>query len=444
MQTTTPSGARSAGFTLTELMVALAVLAIIIIVMAKITSTTAMITTVTNKHNDANDQARAVFDRMADDFSRMVRRRDVDYLFWKNSSSSQGVVNDVMYFYTEGASYFDTTTFNGGIPSGSTDNSEKDSVSLVGYRINATSGSPDYNQLERLGKPLSWDGGAYNAGQPSQNSLQPNFMVFLTYPPVGYDTINGNVATGDTSYTDPSSIAYSAAYFNSTLYGAYNNSGNPGSLPSAVGTLGGNFLNSTDVAYRSIGSQVFRLEYSFQLKDGTMSDKPIMAKSTSNGIPSSYLGMYQRPLPTDDSANTNGDGACAIGTRWFDTTNQIAYICLDATPNNAIWHELGIQDVSAIIVTLAVVDKQGLVLLKQTGGDLKNIAAKLPDYAPATATSTTTGDPAYLLDASKTTGWAYALLPGKGVSQVTGTSKLAQPLISQIRLYQRYFYLNTF
>ena len=122
---------------------------------------------------------------------------------------------------------------------------------------------------------------------------------------------------------------------------------------------------------------------------------------------------------------------------------------MDATPGYAVWHEIGIQDVAAIIVTIAVIDKQGLSYIQARGGDLKNIAAALPDYS-LTATPTTSsvaGDPGYLLDAKKSTApvsWAYALLPGNGVSKVTGTSKLPQTMISQIRLYQRYFYLNNF
>ena len=49
------------------------------------------------------------------------------------------------------------------------------------------------------------------------------------------------------------------------------------------------------------------------------------------------------------------------------SNNQIGYICLDATPNYAVWHEIGIQDIAAIIVTIAVIDKQGLIYVKSRG-----------------------------------------------------------------------------
>jgi len=432
-----------AGFTLVELLVAIAVLAVIVLATAQILGTTASLTTANNKHMDANDQARMVFDRMADDFARMTKRKDVDYVFWKNAG------NDAMYFYTEGASYFDTTTFNT-MPAGATTESEKSGVSLVGYRVNNTAavGVAPYYQLERLGKALSCDGGAYNSSPPANNSVQPNVMVFLAYPPAGNDVINGP------SFTDLTGITYSNAYFNSTLAGAYSNnsSGNYGALPSAVGSYPGSgvasvFNDSTDTAYHTVGSQVFRFEYSFQLKDGTMSSIPVMTSNAgTNGLPFGLLTATQRPLPTDDSANTNGDGTFSIGSRWYDTTNQIGYICLDATPNDAIWHEIGIQDIAAIIVTIAVIDKQGLIYIQNSGINLKTVAAQLPDYVATTTSSTVKGDPAYLLDATNNKGWAYALLPTSagGKSPLATATGMPQSMVSQIRLYQRYFYLNNF
>jgi prepilin-type N-terminal cleavage/methylation domain-containing protein len=452
-----------AGFTLVEMLVAIAVLAIILVTASKILSTTATLTTSSNKHMDANDQARAVFDRMADDFARIVRRNDVDYIFWKTSG------NDAMYFYTEGASYFDSSTYT--VPNANaTIGSEKNPVSLVGYRVNNTPTSPDYNQLERLGKALSWDGGAYNASPlpAGYNSIQPNFVAFLTYPPAGFDLSGTVPPSGVTPVTDPAGVSYSNAYFFTTLAGAYGNSGSTvGGLPSAVGTYPSGtplttvFNDSTDTSYRSIGSQVFRFEYSFQLKDGTLSAIPVMAytgsggKPGTNGVAFSFLtASSQHPLPIDDSMNDNSDGTFAVGSRWYDTQNQIGYICLDATPYYAVWHEIGIQDISAIIVTIAVIDRQGLLWAqnKSTASNsvLANAAAWLPDYSATTAvaiTGTVTGDPAYLLNPKATTGWAYTLLPGNSSSmatKMTPTPRLPQAMVSQIRLYQRYFYLNSY
>src|ERR1035441_2337099 len=134
---TSQSHSRRAGFTLVELLVAIAVLAIILVAAATILSTTAALTTVTNKHMDANDQARMVFDRLGNDFARMVRRKDVDYIFWKNTPSTTTGTNDTMYFYTEGASYFDTSAYTTVATGYSTSTPPgpgpaKNSVSLVG------------------------------------------------------------------------------------------------------------------------------------------------------------------------------------------------------------------------------------------------------------------------------------------------------------------------
>jgi len=447
-----------AGFTLVELMVAIAVLAIILVVAARILSTTATFTTVNNKHMDANDQARAVFDCMADDFARMVRRKDIDYIFWKagTNTGAANPANDAMYFYTEGASYFDSaTSFSTTGPGYSYVELQKNSVSLVGYRVNNLSTSSDYNQLERLGKALSWDGEAgYNSAlYPTYNSGQPNVEVFLTYPPAGNDVANGP-SNKDPTFLSP---AYSNAYFTSTLAGAYSNNASLsyGTLPSAVGTYPGGtpatsvFNDSTDTSYRSMGSQVFRFEYAFQLKDGTLSSIPVMQQSNTqtptavaNGVPFSFLTATQRPLPKDDSKNSNADGTFAVGSRWYDTTNQIGYICLDATPKYAIWHEIGIQDIAAIIVTIAVIDKQGLVFVQNSGIDLATLAAQLPDYVSGT-------DPANMLNpssANAATSWTYALIPTSagGKSPLASATGVPQGMVSQIRFYQRCFYLNSF
>ena len=400
-------------FTLVEMLAAVAVLALVILTGSAITMAASNVMTFNNKHMDANGQARMVFDRMANDFARMTKRRDVDYLFWKpaNASPTTKGINDTMYFFTEASGYFDSNTFSQGVHSGSgaTASSEQNAFTLVGYRVNNLSTSPNYSQLERLGLPLSWDGGTPTGTTTLTGTLLVD-MTFLTYPPAGTSPGGGNI---------------SCAYDSSTLRAAY----------PQVGTAAGNYNNGTDTTYDPIGSQVFRMEYSFQLKDGTLSDKPIMVTSSSNGVPSSTITATTHPTYANDS--TLAGGSWSVNSRWWDSTNQIGYICVDATPSYAVWHEIGIQDVAAIIVTIAVVDKQALVYLKSVNGDLNSIAAALPDYVP----THNGGDPAYLLNPLDSTSWAAALLPGGAVSS---KMSLPQPLISQIRLYQRSFYLDNF
>jgi prepilin-type N-terminal cleavage/methylation domain-containing protein len=420
------------GFTLVELMVAIAILAIIVVAVAQIVGTASKLTTVTTKHIDANSQARTVFDRMANDFARMVKRNDVDYIFFKANGAGGAGLNDTMFFFSEGASYFDNATFPTKLTGYSTTTPEKNRVSLVGYRINngtetGTPG-PTYYQLERLGKALSWD------GYPSLNPV-----VFLTYPPEGTDI----QAVPDND--NPPNGSYSTAFFNSTLYGGYSSGG--GGAPSLVGTLANNFNDGADDAatpvnpYRPLGPQVFRFEFSFQLKDGSLSPIPVMQQANTqtpaipNGVPFSNLTATQRPLPTDDVSKDNGTGPYVVGSRWYDTTDQIGYICLDPTPNAAIWTEIGIRDVAAIVITVAIIDRQGQVFVSNSG----NATTIMPKLAGAFADIIDSTSAANVV-----TTWTSAITPVSAgtASAVSTASGIPQTMVSQIRIYQRYFYIN--
>jgi len=70
---------RLAGFTLIEIMVAVAVLVILILFVAQLTNSATAIARVGTKHMDADTQARTVLDRLGFDIGRMIRRNDLDY-----------------------------------------------------------------------------------------------------------------------------------------------------------------------------------------------------------------------------------------------------------------------------------------------------------------------------------------------------------------------------
>lgn len=404
-----------AGFTLVELLVAIAVLSIIVVAIGQILGTATSITTNNNKHTDANAQARMVFDRMANDFARMLKRTDVDMIFFKNNASATAGTNDTMYFFSEGASYYNNNVFSV---------QYKNAVSLVGYRIaNGTDGitavgSSPYGQLERLGKALAWD-----TGQSASSAV-----TFLTYPPAG---------TTPLTATTPDSVTYSSAMYGSTLWGAYLTSGVDvnSAQTSLVGTLGNGFNDSADTNYHPIGTNVFRFEYSFLLKDGTQALFPVMTQTANNGLPTKQnLTAAVPPTFSDDSS-----GSYSIGSRWYDTTNHIGYICVDASKGNAIWHEIGLQDVSAIVVTIAVIDNQGLAFINTSGLDIVGtLASQFPDAQAAA--SVTNGDIAKAL----VTNWTTAIAPTSAGGTVSAGSGIPQSMVNQIRIYQRYFYLNNF
>ncbi len=69
------------GFTLIELMVAIAVLTIMMLGIMQLVNSTTTITVGGFKHMNADTEARLALDRIAFDVSRMVKRTDVDFYF---------------------------------------------------------------------------------------------------------------------------------------------------------------------------------------------------------------------------------------------------------------------------------------------------------------------------------------------------------------------------
>lgn len=216
-------GRVSRAFTLVEMLVSMAVLALLIVMINEVFSSAAMTTTQGNKHMDADAQARAVFDRMAIDFGQMVKRVDVDY-FLKSSGTDQngntqpqtgaGATsgsNDQIAFYSQVPGYYPGT-------------SAQSPLSLVAYRVNSNPNSPYWNQLQRFGCGLLWNG-ASSAYSPmifshSPTSLLPNSLS-LNWPTATNSTVDDNAN------------------------------------------------------YESVGPQVFRMEYYYLVQSGT--DFPILS-----------------------------------------------------------------------------------------------------------------------------------------------------------------------
>ena len=137
-----PSRRGSRAFTLTEVLVSIAVLALLVLLISRLFNSASALTTAGAKRMDSDGQARPVLDRIAMDFAQMVKRSDVDYYLKSPANTQTG--NDQIAFYSVVPGYNATS------PS---------PVSLVAYRINAQ------NQAERMGKGLIWNGDA-SAGTP--------------------------------------------------------------------------------------------------------------------------------------------------------------------------------------------------------------------------------------------------------------------------------------
>jgi hypothetical protein len=210
-------------FTLVEMLVSIAVLTLLVLMFTQLINNAATIARPANKHIDTNTQARAVFDRMAVDFGRMLKRTDVDYYFKAGSNKYPGnsgghskgggaqgqtELNDQIAFYSQVPGY------STGSPS---------PISLVGYRVNGLSTSASYNKLERLGKGLLWNG-ISNLNVNNQNTLKPIFFLPVQIINIWPAATNNSAdANGD---------------------------------------------------YETIGPQVFRFEYYYLLKSGALTDTP--------------------------------------------------------------------------------------------------------------------------------------------------------------------------
>ena len=130
-------------FTIVELLVSIAVLVVLVLLVSQLFSSAASVTTSGNKRMTAEAQLRPLFDRMAVDFSQMLKRADIDYYLKSPSSVQPG--NDQLAFYSTVSGYYPS--------SGS-----QSPISLVGYRINSVSGTTAFNRLERMSKGLVWNG----------------------------------------------------------------------------------------------------------------------------------------------------------------------------------------------------------------------------------------------------------------------------------------------
>jgi hypothetical protein len=130
------------GFTLTELLVSIAVLVALVLLFSRLFVSASAVTTSGNKRMDTDGQVRPLFERFAVDFAQMVKRSDVDF-FGKGSDAPNSVgglmaSNDQLAFYSAVPGYHSSAV-------------SPSPISLVAYRVGA-------NQLERMAKALLWNG----------------------------------------------------------------------------------------------------------------------------------------------------------------------------------------------------------------------------------------------------------------------------------------------
>jgi prepilin-type N-terminal cleavage/methylation domain-containing protein len=233
----------SGAFTLVEMMVSMAVLALLMAMISQLLNSATSISTQSNKHMDGDAQARAVFDRMAIDFAQIVKRPDVDYYLKDPVTTQMG--NDQLACYSQVPGYNASTTTS----------TQQSPVSLVAYRVNSDKNNPYYNQLERLGYGLAWNGSAAPTDLP---------------------------------------VVFSAA-----------------STTTLPNTISSNWLNATgmgkDLAYEEpIGPEVFRMEYYYILRGQTISVTGALAASI---LPSQLSATpWDTGVPAPFTSHTSVNG----------------------------------------------------------------------------------------------------------------------------------------
>ena len=130
----------------------MAVLALILVLIAQLMNSATQTTTASQKRMDADSQARMIFDKLTVDFSRMLRRADVDYLakgtVAPNSFGGAMTGNDFLAFYTAADGYYSAAS----TPPG---RNSRNPVSLVAYFV--SSDAQNRSQLVRLSKGLGWE-----------------------------------------------------------------------------------------------------------------------------------------------------------------------------------------------------------------------------------------------------------------------------------------------
>jgi type II secretory pathway component PulJ len=131
-----------AAFTLTELLVSVAVLVALVLLFSRLFLSASAITASGNKRMETDGQVRPLFERLAADLAQMARRPDLDF-FGKGTAAPNSIGGTM--------SGSDQFAFYSAVPGYHASSGSPGPISLIAYRINK-------NTLERMAKGLLWNG----------------------------------------------------------------------------------------------------------------------------------------------------------------------------------------------------------------------------------------------------------------------------------------------
>lgn len=342
------------GFTLIELLISLAVTALIILMVAQLMNSATAVARTGNKHIDTDTQARVVLDRMAVDFARMLKRTDIDYYIKAPAGYKNPNAHGKGKHLKSGELGNDSIAFFGQVP-GLYPAGSQSPLSLVAYRINNNPNSATYLKLERMGKGLLWNGVDNGA------SLYP--IVFATGQIDGSCTNTNTCPCSGT--TGPWAGPWSAAICSDNT--------------------------DPDGSYETIGPGVFRVEYYYLLKDGTISDVPQIKVG----------GFSQWDFTKTVSANLNA-----------------------------------FSDVEAIAVVIAVIDPASRSLVFPDA--LFNLMSDMADFKNANGN----GNQAHIVGDVENS-WNQAVQSAASTGTTADGSAFPPAAASAVRIYNRYFDVRT-
>jgi hypothetical protein len=288
---------------------------------ASITGTVARLTETTNRNIDAPSEAEQVLDRIGQDVAGMVVRSDIDEYF----VSSPG--NDQMFVYSQTPGYFDN----------STPTPQQSPLSLIGYRISTSANPSLAPALERVAQGLTWS--------------STDNLPFLVFPP-------------RTSATQDLTATF-------------------GTIPLQFGGIVHD-PDTTPSFWHTVGSQIFRLEICYQLRDGTFTLTP----PTPSAPPPASTASSSPTPPVPGSLN----------------------------------------DTTGLVVAIAVLDSKSRQIVP--AASWKTLIAALPDLTQSDLNST----PVRLMESS----WKTIL------NQPTFATTAGLPVTAanQVRVFQRYYSLE--
>ena len=177
-------------------------------------------------------------------------------------------------------------------------------------------------------------------------------------------------------------------------------------------------LESADHTHQSTGAQAGQLDHGLALtglgdddhpqyiKDSEFTAADTVLLGTGAGTFTELQHGFSKTVAPD--ANDDTGSGWAVGSIWIDTTNDVVYICMDATSTTAVWQEVGAGG-GGDVATDAIFDAKG-DLAVGTGADT---AAKL---------TVGTNDHVLTADSAEATGLKWAAAAGGAALTVTDES----------------------